>query len=254
MGFLNLVLLFMVLVFFFSEGCGIKKPPKPPPRPEFQVRRIGDLVYVIPTDGNVVVEGFERAKGFWVLRREERFCFKVSHVKGKSVLQCVEEAPKGRPEAKVEVLRDRVVVRLKGFRSYRVYPVKDDLIPVPVMESNGEVVLRRSHVARRFGITGVVDGVETEPLFVEVPPVETERPEKPKDLKYTVKGNRIVIFWRGEEGMRYLVYRNDTLLTEEPILVNVFVDRLPEPGTVYRVISVNDEGVRSEPAQIVYRP
>ncbi|MDQ7038468.1 MAG: hypothetical protein Q9N26_04640 [Aquificota bacterium] len=238
----------------FLESCGVKKPPKPPPYPEFQVKRIGDLVYVIPKGREVVVKGFVKGEGFWYRKEEGRFCFKVSHRRGRSVLSCVEGKVTGKPEVEVRVLEDRVVIRARGFEGYRVYPVMDELIPIEVARFRNETTLRREHTLRRYGITGVVRGAETEPVIVEVPPLEPPVPDPPEDLSYTVRGNRIVIFWRWEEGVSYLVYRGDKLLTEKPIKTNVFVDDLPPRVTVYRVVAVNRFGKRSRPAVIVYRP
>jgi hypothetical protein len=254
MGFLLLFLGFIALIFMFSGGCGIKKPPKPPPYPEFQVKRIGDLVYVITADENVVVEGFEKGRGFWFTRREEKFCFKVSHRRGKTVLRCVGASPRGRPRVQVDLREDRVLIRAKGFGLYRIYPVGETLIPVQVAEFRDTLILKRERRTRRFGITGVLRNAETEPVLVEVPPLEPPAPEPPEDLSYTVRGNRIILFWRGGEGLRYLVYRNGSLVTREPIRANVFVDRLPTSETVYEVVAINRFGKRSEPAVILYRP
>ncbi len=254
MGFLCLILVFMFLSLMFSGGCGIKKPPKPPPYPEFQVKRIGDLVYVITSDREVVVEGFVKGEGFWYRREAGKFCFKVSHRRGRSVLSCVEGKVSGMPEVEMRVLDDRVVITARGFKSYRVYPVKEMLIPKEVGGFENKIVLKRGYKMKRYGITGVVRGAETEPVIVEVPPLEPPVPEPPRDLSYTVRGKRIFIFWKGEEEVSYLVYRGDKLLTPRPIRANIFVDEIPPPGTIYRVVAVNRFGKRSKPAVIVYRP
>ena len=249
-----LILFFFSLILFLIEACGIKRPPKPPPYPEFQVRRIGGYVYLLTQDRDVVPEGFEKLGNFWVVKRQERFCFEVSHRRGRSVMRCVEEAPKGKPKVKIEVYEERVLLRLKGYKLYRVYRFEGYLVPVPVAESKGTVTLRRGEKRKVFAVTGVMGNRETEPVLIEVPPLQLPKPKPPEDLSYTVRGKRIVLFWRGEEGLKYLVYRNGELLTSEPIISNVFIDKLPPPGTVYRVVSVDERGERSEPAEIVYRP
>ncbi len=238
----------------FFVGCGIKKPPKPPPYPHVQVKRLGDIVYVLTPDKDVVVEGFERKKGFWYKVSGEKFCFKVSHKRGRTALRCVEDAPEEKPDVEVRILKEKVFIKAKGFRRYRIYRAEEIPLPPHMLEFEGETYVRRDLREVKLAITGVVNGSETEPVFVRIPPVEPPSPEPPQDLSYTVRNGKIVLFWRGEEEIRYLVYRNNTLLTEKPIRTNLFIDNLPPPGTVYRVVAVNRFGVRSKPAEIVYRP
>ncbi len=250
-------ILFLLLKFGLILSCGIKKPPKPLPPPEYELKRIGSKVYLIPKIKGLKAEGFVPIDGFLVRDDPSRFCFKVSSPKGREVLSCVEEAGAGRPSLEVEVKNDRVEIIAKEVGTYRLYPYRDGkLIPKPLAEVRGrKMEIERGLKPKIVGVTKVMGRVESEPTIVEIPPVEPLRPAPPEDVRYVVRGDKLFLYWWGpDDEVRFLVYRNGKLLTPEPIVSNYYVDELPKRETVYEIVSVNSAGAKSEPARIVYRP
>ena len=253
-GKFKILLILLKIGLIFS--CGIKKPPKPIPPPQYELKRIGSNVFLIPKTQGLKAEGFVPLDGFLVREDPSRFCFKVSSPQSKKVLVCIEEAVSVRPRFELQIKKDRLVVRMEEEGRYRVYPYRDGkLVPTPLMEvEGGSIELKRDYKKKVFGITKVVGKVESEPVVVKVPPLKPPEPDPPRDLRYIIRGGKIYIYWWGGEDLRFLVYRNRRLLTPEPIVRNYFVDKLPESEAIYEIVSVNRFGGRSKPARIVYRP
>jgi len=252
--FLKFLFLFLNLCLIYA--CGIKKDPKPLPLPEFDLRRIGTYVYLIPKEKGIHAEGFYKEKDYMYRVEEENFCFRVWKEKGRERNVCVEKAYIYRPEAELIFEEDRLIVRLSRSGKYRAYPYTDRLIPKLIKEFEGsEVSLPREYSAKRYAITEVKGSVESKPLVVEVPPKIPPKPPKPEEVSYVKRGGKIYIFWSMQENVKgYLVYRNGKLLTPEPIIQNVFVDKEPKKLMRYEIVSVNKFGVKSEPAVLIYRP
>ncbi|WP_157560584.1 hypothetical protein [Hydrogenivirga sp. 128-5-R1-1] len=247
---------FLLLNLLFFLSCGIKGDVKPLPEPEYKLSRIGNKVYLIPKNEKIVPEGFLKRKGFYVREEPGRFCFSVKHLEGKEELACVGGSPHKRPRLKLEVREEYVRVLFEEGGTYRVYPYEEELLPEPVKEVKGDSLsLERRLNPYRVAITMVVGGVESEPVVVEVPPRKPPKPPKPEHLRLVVKGDKLYLYWwTEEEKVGFLVFRNGKLLTRRPLRNNVFVDRVPEGEAVYEVRSVNEFGVESEPARIIYRP
>lgn len=248
---------FILLNFILISSCGIKREPEPLPEPEFRVLRIGTLVYLIPSNKDVVPESFTGRGWYYVKDKPERFCFRVKHLRGKEALVCVPEAYTGKPSAEVILLKDSLKLLFKREGVYRVYPYREGLIPKVLKELRGrEVLLERKHTPYMVAITELVGDRESEPLILEVPPRKPPEPPPPEGLRYVVREDRLILYWwsGSEDVSGFLVYRNGKLLTEKPIIQNVYEDRLPKGKTIYEVRSVNKFGVKSEPARIIYSP
>ncbi|WP_457601163.1 hypothetical protein [Hydrogenivirga sp.] len=241
---------------FLLLSCGIKTDVEPLPKPDYSLKRVGEFVYVIPKDAKVIPEGFQRRGKFFIKRNRDRFCFKVRHLEGREELACVKEAQEFKPSLRTELSESELTVLFDTPGLYRVYPYKDSLIPLPLKEvKDKKVSLERLYKPYRVAITRVVGSVETSPRILEVPPRKPPPPPKPESLRLAVKGGKVYLYWWSEEeGLRFLVYRDGKLLTEEPVFQNVFVDTLPEGKALYEVRAVNKFGAVSEPARVIYRP
>jgi len=256
MGSLRLKVLLLLSVALLTLSCGIKRPPKPLSPPEYEVRRIGSKVYLIPKTKDIVAEGFVSKNGFFLREDPNSFCFGVRSSQGKEVRSCVGEAKVERPSFEVRVGEEDVEVLLEEG-TYRLYPYREgELVPEQQGEvRGGRVELRREFRERKVWITKVIGDVESEPALITVPPIQPPQPKPPEDLIYMVRGEKIYLYWwTGEENVRSLVYKNGKLLTQEPILRNYFVDDLPREETLYEIVLVNEMGGRSEPGKIIYRP
>ncbi len=256
MSFKGFKFRFFILKVLLICACGIKKEPKPPPLPEFEVKRIGSLVFLIPSVPDVEAEGFVKGDGFLVRKEPSRFCFRVGVKGGRETLRCVEGAKDKRPSAEVKLEEDHVILFLREEGIYRLYPYEGRLIPKPIMEVRGRVLnVRREYEKKVYALTQVIDNVESQPLLVEVPPIESEAPPPPKRLSFLVRGNRLYLYWSAsDEATGFLVFRNGRLLTERPVVGNVFIDDVPAEVTVYEVVAVNRWGRKSKPVRVIYRP
>ena len=250
---LKLTALCLITLELFS--CGIKRDPKPPPLPDFDLYRIGSYIYLVPRSGEITPEGFRRKDFYFVREESGRVCFTVRQRGGKEVLRCVGEAVKLKPGVEVRIEPERVLILGRQGGRFRLYPYRGELIPKPVAEFGERTELKRDFRERVYALTEVIGSVESEPLLIRVPPLEPPAPPKPEHLRITVRDGKLYLYWWVEgEVEGFLVFRNGQLLTGEPIRSNVFIDDLPEGEVVYRVISVNRFGKRSQPAVIRYRP
>ncbi len=243
-----------ILIFL---SCGIKKEPKPLPFPDYRVYRIGEYVYVVPKIEGIYIDDFERKEEFFRKKESENFCFTVAHVKGKRVNVCVDRATSVKLRPETLITKDEVVVRFQREGLYRVYPFRGELIPTPLREIRGkEVSFKRTYNLQVYAVTRVIGSVETSPVIVEVPPKKPPKPEKPEDVSYSLRGGKIYIYWRSEDEsvIGFLVYKNGKLLTEKPITQNLIADEVPREKAIYRIISVNRFGVKSDPAILIYKP
>lgn len=245
----------LCLIIFKLFSCGIKRDPKPPPLPDFELYRIGSYLYLVPLKGEILVEGFQRKDFYFVREEPGRLCFTVRRKGGREVLRCVEEAVRETPRVEIRIEPERVLILPREEGRFRLYPYREELIPKPVAEFGEKAELRREFRERIYALTRVIGPVESAPLLVRVPPREPPAPPKPEHLRITVRDSKLYLYWWVEgEVEGFLVFRNEQLLTEEPIRSNVFVDDLPEGEVVYRVISINRFGKKSQPAEIRYRP
>ena len=243
-----------VIIIGLIVGCGVKKAPKPPPLPHYDVKRIGSKVYLIPLEEGIEVKGFEMKRGFLVKERSSSFCFEIKKREGRRVYRCIGEAVREKPTARVHLKRDRAIVKLEESGIYRLYPVRDTLIPRTMKEIRGdEFIIERVREKRTYALTKVIGSVESEPLFIEIPPIKPTPPPPPRDIGYVVRDGYLYLHWRGDaEG--YLIYRDGKPLTEKPVRGNVFVDELPSGEAVYEILAVGEDGITSEPVRFIYRP
>ena len=116
-----LVILKMSLIF----SCGVKSPPKPVPPPEYELRRVGTKVFLIPKNRGIKAEGFVPVEGFLIREDPSRFCFRVYSPGRRQVMACVEEAVEGEPTFGLRIEEDRVEVLLDEDGLYRVYPYRE---------------------------------------------------------------------------------------------------------------------------------
>ena len=245
----------VVLNAFTLLSCGIKTDVEPLPKPKYRVLRVGELVYIIPEDKNVIPEGFRKEGNFFVKKERGRFCFRVRHVEGKEETRCVREASSDKPEARVEVEGDHLKLSLEEEGKYRVYPYRDRLIPQPIEEVEGDLItLKRKYEPYKVAITKVENGIESAPIVVDVPALKPPTPTPPKGVKILKKAGKIYIYWWAEENMKYMVYKNGMPLTKEPTQATIVSDEIPAQETTYEVIAINEFGVRSKPARIIYKP
>lgn len=249
---------FFFLIFLISFGCGIKKDPVPLPKPDFEIKRIGEKVYLIPGKDVVKAEGFLR-KGRYFFRIDSKaFCFKVYHRLGRSVRACVDEALRDSPEITQEITEEGLKLNLSGFVRYRIYSVASggELIP----ERSKEVRKQSVFLPRRFkdyeiAVTGVLGSVESDPVYIRIPSREPPTPIPPEDVRIIKKEGKVVLYWsHPEDEVLFEVYRNGALLTPSPIRVMVFSEDDPGKPTVYEIVAVNRFGKKSLPARVFYRP
>ncbi len=245
--------IFLNLTLFLS--CGVKSDVKPLPEPEYEVLRIGEMVYLIPKNREVMPEGFRKEDGFFLRRERKKFCFEVKHVEGKSELACVGRAVEEKPSVELRLTREEAVLLFKDPGRYRIYPFRGELIPRRISEVKGDrAVLKRGYKPYKVAVTKVINGSESPPVIVEIAPREPPKPSRPEGLKLVVRGGKLYLYWWSEEDVRFLVYKNGELVTPEPTVQNVFVDDLPREKTTYEIRAVNEFGVKSEPVRIIYKP
>ena len=254
----RLKILFSHLILLISFGCGIKKDPVPLPKPDFEVKRIGEKVYLIPDKDVVKAEGFIR-KGKYFFRIDSKaFCFRVYHRLGRSARACVEEAPGESLKIFQEITEDGLIINLSGFERYRIYKVSDkgELIPESSREVRKQsVLLERRYNDYEVAITGVTGSVESEPVFIKVPSKEPPTPSPPQEVKIIKKEGKVVLYWsHPEEDVLFEVYRDGALRTPSPIRVTVFAEEDPGEPAVYEIVAVNRFGKKSLPARVFYRP
>jgi len=190
------------------------------------------------------------------MKSEKAVCFRVRHAEGKSVLQCVDRASEYIPEVARRKEDKELVLEMEREGVYRVYPYESRIVPSRIGEFKGrEVRLKRGFKPYKVAITMVVGRVESKPLIIEVPPIEPPKPPPPSALKFIKKEGKLYLYWsHPDEGVRFEVYRNGQLLTQEAIIQNLYVDNVPERETLYEVIAVSEDGARSEPARVIYKP
>lgn len=245
----------VILNTFILLSCGIKTDVEPLPKPKYKVLRVGDWVYIIPEDKKVIPEGFRKEGNFFVRKERGRFCFRVRHVEGKEETRCVREASSEKPRARLKVEGDKLKVLMEEEGIYRVYPYRDPLIPSPIEETeSGLIILSRKYKPYKVAITKVVDGIESDPIIVEVPALKPPAPPPPKGVKILKKAGKIYIYWWAEENMKYMVYRNGEPLTKEPTHATIVSDDIPKQETTYEVVAINEFGVKSKPTRITYKP
>jgi len=226
---LPLKIFFFPLIFAIFSGCGIKKDPVPLPKPAFEVRRIGEKVYLIPGKEVFKAEGFLRRGKYFLRIDSKAFCFRVHHRLGRSASACVEEALRERPLLSQELTEDSVILNLQGFERYRIYRVtgEGNLILEDFKEVRGNrAVMKREFKDYQVAVTGVRGSLESEPLLVKVP----------------------------YEEVSFEVYRNGKLLTAKPIMATVFIEKKPDEPAVYEIVAINKFGQRSVSARVFYRP
>ncbi len=248
------VRLLVLLIIPIILSCGIKKSPKPPLKPKFDVKRIGAYVYVIPKEDNITVKGFKKHGNYYLKMVSGKDCFKVKSPGKSDARVCVEEALTLTPEVEIKRRGEHVELALRGFRRWNLYELKEDNL---ILESEREVRrktlrLERDYVKRCYAITGVMGKRESPPYNFCVSPKPIPRPEPPKNLELVVSQDKLILVWSLKESLEYVVYKNGREVYRTR--GNSFVGELPEGTTTYEVIAINPLGGRSEPAKVVYRP
>ena len=249
----------MVLLLFFLflslSSCGIKSKPSPLPEPKFEVKRIGEFVYVL---GNKLeVEGFKRANNFWYTKNPERFCFVVKRVNGKSKNVCVPKAPKEVPKVKVKNLKEKVLILTQEEGVYHLYNVIDDLpVPFQLQEFRNKVSLEKSYYKYRVAITKVLKkSIESYPLYIEVKPKPKPTPKPPYDGGYILIEDKLILYWFHEDFENLIgfnVYKNGKRLNNNPIKKSVYIDKVPDREVLYEIRAINSFGLESKSFKIVF--
>ena len=239
-------------VMVFIGACGVKKAPKPPKKPDYEVYRIGKYVYIVPKEEGLKVEKARKVGKNMVIYTKKPLCFRIQKEGKRTVKECVGGAVEGKPEYGILVRDRELVVKFKEEGTYRVYRYSDMPLPPPIGEVKGkEIRLERKAEGETYGITKVVGSAETEPVVIRVPPRLFLPPPPPQDVSYAVRGGKIYIFWRSpRDDLRFIVHRNGKPLKEKPIKAPVIVDDLPSEETVYEIFSVDERGLRSKPARL----
>ncbi|GAB6066525.1 hypothetical protein JCM9492_16200 [Aquifex pyrophilus] len=237
-------------------SCGIKSSPKPLPEPIFTLKRIGDYVYVIGED--IEVKGFKKHKNFWYKKEERAFCFYVKHVKGKEKKACVPEAGRIKPRISYEEKEEKVIIRAEEKGIYNVYPYEGNLlIPFPLKTFEDSAELQKKYGDYEVGITKVINDVESQPVRLKIKRKPYPVPEPPYSAGYVISDGELILYWfhRDFENLKgFYVYKNGKKLNKEPIKRNVYVDRMPEERTIYKITAVNNFGVESEPVTVEVLP
>lgn len=242
-------------VMVFVSACGVKKAPKPPKKPEYEVYRIGKYIYIVPKEEGLKVEKARKMGKIMVIHTGKPLCFRIRKEGKREVEECVGRAVEGKPDYEILVGDKELVVRFKEVGTYRVYRYSDMPLPPPVKEVKGkEVRLERKAEAETYGITKVVESAETEPAVIRVPPRLFLSPPPPQDVSYAVRGGKIYIFWSSpRDDLSFVVYKNGRPLTEKPTKAPVIVDDLPTGEVIYEIFSVDERGLRSKPARLKVR-
>ncbi len=251
--------MFLLFSFLFLSliSCGVKTEPKPLPEPEFQVKRIGEFIYVI--GNNLEISGFKKGDGFWFTRKKDAFCFYVKKVKGKGKKACVVEAIEYFPNIRTKELKESIKIFSEEEGTFRVYRVNRTIpLPFPVKEFTHETTVKKTYSKYRVAVTKVLrENVESYPIYIEIPPKPKPVPEPPYDVGYFRLNKKIVIYWfhndfENLEGFN--VYKNGEKVNKVPIKKNTFVDNYPEESTVYEIKAVNKFGLESKGILIKIEP
>ena len=245
---------YLVLLLIILSSCGIKADTRPLLEPNVKVLRIGDSVYVISLEGDVKVEGFERKDGYYVKKSGEAFCFKVQRIEGKSSKHCVDRAIEKEPELKLEYMENKVLIHLRGFDKYALYPyVKEDInIRNRVLVSE-KLTLDRYYERACYAITGLVSGLESKPKVFCVEPLPPPIVEDVESLEYRVWGSSLLILWQyDKEYESFLIYKDGKLVGETYGFI--FEYPLPKEVALFTVRVKRKGGFLSSGRSITYKP
>ncbi len=249
--------LFLFFLFLSLLSCGIKSKPKPLPEPKFQIKRIGEFVYVI--GNNLEVPGFKKVDGFWFTQKEEAFCFDVKRIKGKSKRVCVPKAVKQYPQISVKELKGAVKLISKEEGIFRIYKIKNTFpVPFPIKEFNKETFIPKTYSKYRIAVTKTLkENVESAPIFIDIPPKPKPIPDPPYDVGYFILDGKVVIYWfhkKFEDLQGFNIYKNGKKINKKPLKVNTFVDTYPQQTTIYEIRAVNKFGLESKGVSIKIKP
>ena len=245
--------LLLFFLFLSLTSCGIKSKPKPLPEPQFQLKRIGEFVYIIGND--LEVPGFQKEEGFWFTRERKAFCFEVKRIEGKKKKVCVPEAPNQEPTVSVEELREAIKITSKDEGKFRIYKLKDGIpIPFPIGEFTKEALIEKNYSEYRVAVAKVLnENVESEPVFIKVSPKPKPVPQPPHEISYLRIDAKVVIYWFHEdiENLQgFNIYKNGKRVNKEPLKGNTFIDDYRDQTTEYEVRAVNEFGIESKGVKI----
>jgi len=241
-------------LLLFLASCGIKAKPEPLPRPQVDIKRVGHLVLVKSLEGDVRVKGFEREGLYWVKREQKAFCFVVERVGGKGEKVCVKEGLKEKPSYRL--VEEGAVVKIypSGFTTYYLYPEEGGK---PAWEKGKKfyqsLEVEREYVQRCYFLTGVKEGVESEPAELCIKPKPPPYVAPVERLELRLGELSLYLVWFYEKPYReFLVYENGRLLGSTTGFS--YEVKKPSKPTTYEVRVVSPEGFESQGVQIFYNP
>jgi len=209
---------------------------------------MGEYVFVIGK--NLEVEGFKKGRDYWYTTKREAFCFQVKRVEGKTKKACVEEAPILLPEVSVKEEEEFLVLAGEEGKLYRVYPYSGDHPePFALQEFKGRGKLKKRYAPYSVALTEVLNGTESSPLVLFVPPKKPPSPPPPEGLSYLLHDGKIVFYWFHPEPERivgFRLYLNGKPLNEKPLFVFTYELPLTSGRLTFGVSAVNSFGVESK--------
>jgi len=247
----------LLLLLFLFLSCGVKGDPKPPPEPQFSVKRVGPFVFVIGED--LLVPGFNRGKGFWYKKEPRPLCFTVKHAYGRSKTACVEGEPPLKPRITLKEEGDKLLLRGEEGVLYRVYPLSGELpLPFPLKEFKGKGYLEKKYKPYKVALSQVVkENLEAGPLYLEVPPKPLPVPPPPEEFGYLEEGDKLYLYWFHPEPEKlagFNLYEDGKKLNSSPVRGFTYSLKKPSKKTLFEVRAVNAFGVESKGAILLYSP
>lgn len=240
------------LTLLFS--CGIKANPEPLPKPEVQIWRVGEYVYVYSLSGNVEVKGFQKEDNYWYIKRGDAFCFDVQRVEGKRGKFCVQEAIKEKPSVRFIEEVDRLGLFPQGFQSYMLYPVEDGKVKVQKGRAIKEPIeLQRDYFRRCYALAGVKGNLQSEPVNFCIEPKPPPSIAEVQRLELRFGERRAYLLWSYvEEYREFLIFKNGKLLGST-VGFAYEIDP-PSRGDTFTVKVVHPLGFQSSGTSLTYSP
>ncbi|RMH80393.1 MAG: hypothetical protein D6674_03985 [Acidobacteria bacterium] len=235
-------------------GCGIKANPETLPKPEVQIWRIGEYVYVFSLSGNIEVRGFQKEENYWYLKKGDAFCFDVLREGGKKGRFCVQEAIREKPSVRLIEEGNRLGLSPYGFQSYMLYPVEDGKIKV----QKGRVIkepieLPRDYFRRCYALAGVKGNLQSEPVNFCLEPKPPPSIPEVQRLELRLGERKAYLLWSYvEEYREFLVFKNGKLLGST--LGFVYEVDPPSRGDTFTVKVVHPLGFQSSGVSLIYSP
>ncbi|MFN3976364.1 MAG: hypothetical protein ACK4LT_04790 [Aquificaceae bacterium] len=245
---------YLLVLFLFSAGCGIKATPEVLKEPEVVIKRIGDKVYVRSVSGEVRIKGFEKVGSYWIKENKEAFCFSVERIGGRSRKFCVGKAIEEKPLLRVEEERDFVEVIPLGFEAYRLYTVKEGSISLEeAKEFKESIKLERDYWERCYAIVGVKGALESSPVEFCTKPKPPPTIKEVENLEVRVGESKLYLVWFYKEGYKeFVIYQNGREIGRTTGFA--FEVPPPEGKATFTVKVINPLGFESKGVSVDYSP